>query len=284
MHYFEYNEDIQHRTGELPLAYYDVDEHHPRYHMRMHWHRETELLRMRRGALQLYVDNALLEVQPGDLVVLGEGALHGGDAENGEYECIVLDPYALLMHIEPCKQAMKRILGRTIHLKNGAISTDPGFAEDLERLFRIVKSGVQGDEMSIVGALYGVFGRLSQHAREAVEVPASRAGVKAEQLKPALEYIEKNYGGSVTLEALARETGLSPKYFCRCFRAVTHRSPIDYLNHYRIECASFLLTSSDMTIAEIAQRCGYSDSSFFIKQFRRYKGTTPKKYRAGTAQ
>jgi AraC-like DNA-binding protein len=138
--------------------------------------------------------------------------------------------------------------------------------------------------MSIVGALYGVFGRLSQHAQEAVEVQASRAGVKAEQLKPALEYIEKNYGGQVTLEVLARETGLSPKYFCRCFRAVTHRSPIDYLNHYRIECASFLLTSSDMTIAEIAQRCGYSDSSFFIKQFKRYKGTTPKKYRTGTAQ
>jgi hypothetical protein len=118
MHYFEYNEDIQHRTGELPLAYYDVDEHHPRYHMRMHWHRETELLRMRRGTLQLYADNALLEVHQGDLVVLGEGALHGGDAQDGEYECIVLDPYALLMPIEPCKQAMKRILGRTIHLKN----------------------------------------------------------------------------------------------------------------------------------------------------------------------
>ena len=63
-------------------------------------------------------------------------------------------------------------------------------------------------------------------------------------------------------------------------RAVMHRSPIDYLNHYRIECASFLLTSSDMTVAEIAQRCGFSDSSFFIRQFRHYKNTTPRRYRA----
>jgi AraC-like DNA-binding protein len=58
-----------------------------------------------------------------------------------------------------------------------------------------------------------------------------------------------------------------------------HRSPIDYLNYYRIECASYFLVSSDMTVAEIAQHCGYNDSSFFIKQFRKYKGTTPRKYR-----
>ena len=62
-----------------------------------------------------------------------------------------------------------------------------------------------------------------------------------------------------------------------------HRSPIDYVNYYRIECASSMLASSDMTVAEIAQHCGYNDSSFFIKQFRRYKGTTPRRYRAGEA-
>ena len=83
MHYLAYNEPIQHRTGELPLAYYYVDEHHPRYHMRMHWHRETELLWMRRGTLELYVDDVRMEVGEGDLVLLGEGALHGGDAQDG---------------------------------------------------------------------------------------------------------------------------------------------------------------------------------------------------------
>ena len=80
---------------------------------------------------------------------------------------------------------------------------------------------------------------------------------------------------------LARLTGLSPKYFCRSFRAVVHRSPIDYLNFYRVECASALLSSSDLTVAEVAYQCGFNDSSFFIKQFRRYKGTTPRQYREG---
>ena len=280
MHYLEYNEQIQHRTGDLPLAYYYVDERHPRYQMRMHWHRETELIRVRRGALKLYVEDASVTLRPGDLAVVGEGVLHGGDAENSVYECIVLDPYALLMYIEPCKNAMKTVIGRTLYLENDTISADAPFAGAVERLCDAVRQGVEGDELCIVGALYETFGHLVRHADAEIRTGTARAGVKAEQLKPALEYIEKNYGCHISLETLARQTGLSPKYFCRCFRAIIHRSPVDYLNHYRIECASYLLTTSDMTVAEIAQRCGFNDSSFFIKQFRRYKNTTPHKYRS----
>ena len=281
MHYLDYNEQVRHMTGELPMAYYYVDEHHPRYHMRMHWHRETELIRMVRGRLRLYVNDMPLPVEAGDLVVVGEGVLHGGDAEDGIYECIVFDPYALLMHIEPCKNALKGLLGSTMVLKNSAIAADAGFASALDRLYNSVRGGMQDGGLRSVGALYEVAGGLTAHEDARLPVSSSGNGVKAEHLKPALEYIERNYGSHVTLEELARLTGLSPKYFCRCFRAIVHRSPIEYLNHYRIECASGLLLSTDKTVAEIAQLCGYNDSSFFIKQFRRHKGTTPHQYRAG---
>lgn len=284
MHYLKYNEDILHRTGELPLAYYHVDEHHPRYHMRMHWHRETELLWMRRGALQLYMDDRPVTVREGDLVVLGDGVLHGGEPKNAVYDCIVLDPYALLMHIAPCKAALKPVSGRTMLIENGAIAAEPEFLSALERLYGAVREGVDGNELRIIGALFEIFHHLTRHADKALALDSSRAGVKAEQLKPALEYIENNYASRISLDTLARLTGLSPKYFCRCFRAIVHRSPIEYLNHYRIECASFLLTTTDMSVAEIAQRCGYNDSSFFIKQFKRYKNTTPFQYRAETKE
>lgn len=280
MHYLKYNEEILHRTGELPLAYYHVDEHHPRYHMRMHWHRETELLWMRRGSLELYMDDRPLTVREGDLVVLGDGVLHGGEPEDAVYDCIVLDPYALLMHIAPCKAALKPVAGRTMVIDSGAIAAEPEFLAALERLYAAAGEGVDGHSLRIVGALYEVFHHLTLHADKVITLDSSRAGVKAEQLKPALEYIENNYASRISLDTLARLTGLSPKYFCRCFRAIVHRSPIEYLNHYRIECASFLLTTTDMSVAEIAQRCGYNDSSFFIKQFRKYKSTTPFQYRA----
>ena len=143
-------------------------------------------------------------------------------------------------------------------------------------------AGVSGRELSILGALFDCYGCLAERRDGAHLYGMSpRFGQKAEQLKPALEYIESHYSQPITLDTLARLTGMSAKYFCRFFRTIVHRSPIDYVNYYRIERAGQMLTLSDMTIAEIAQRCGYNDSSFFIKQFRRYKGTTPRKYRAG---
>lgn len=277
MHYFEYNESIQHRTGEIPLAYYRVDAQHPRYRMRMHWHRETELLRVTEGELELFVDDERLLLRAGDLVVLGEGAMHGGEPNDAVYECIVFDPYSLLLRTEACESALKGVLGKSFFIE--AERTPAGFTSALDRLYECAQC-VQGRELKTLGALYEAFGWLAECTETHLHAESTHTGVKAEQLKPALEYIEKNYSAHISLETLARLTGLSPKYFCRCFRAITHRSPIDYLNYYRIECASYFLRTSDMTVAEVAQRCGYNDSSFFIKQFRRYKDTTPLRYRA----
>ena len=59
---------------------------------------------------------------------------------------------------------------------------------------------------------------------------------------------------------------------------MTHRTPIDYLNYYRIEQACFKLATSNDSIAEIGMSCGFNDESYFIKTFKKYKGVTPKKY------
>ena len=157
---------------------------------------------------------------------------------------------------------------------------DPSFERAVEDLYGCVSGGVADRELQTMAALYGFFGQLVEKRDGAsMDTAAPRFSQKAEQLKPALEYIETHYGQPITLEALARLSGLSPKYFCRFFRAIVHRSPIDYVNYYRVECASHFLTTTDMTVAEIAQHCGFNDSSFFIKQFRKYKGTTPRHYR-----
>ena len=116
MHYLDYNEQIQHCTGDFPMAYYFVDERHPRYHMPMHWHRETEILRIRSGALRLYIDDREICARAGDLLIIGEGAIHGGDPETCVYECLVFDPKPVLMYVEACKRAVGPALNRNIFI------------------------------------------------------------------------------------------------------------------------------------------------------------------------
>ena len=157
------------------------------------------------------------------------------------------------MHTEACRRVFKGQIGRTIRLENRQIVSEPEIFGAAERLFAWAQLDTPSAAPKAVGALYELFGALADCPEPSLLTEWSASnGAKAEQLKPALEYIENHYAETVTLEKL---------------------------NHYRIECASHFLTASDMTVAEIAQRCGYNDSSFFIKQFRKYKNTTPKQYR-----
>ena len=279
MHYLDYNEQIQHRTGDYPLAYYPVDSHHERYRMPMHWHREAELIRVRQGRLRLYIDDREVSAGAGDLALIAGGVIHGGEPEDCVYDCVVFDA-GLLQGQDACARSLRGVLNHSLLLPCAVIHGDEGLKSAVSRLFSGCEAGVEANVLDITGALYGLFAGVSRCRGEALlDAPASRFGQRAEQLKPALEYIETHYGQSITLETLARLTGMSPKYFCRFFKTIVHRSPIDYVNYYRVECASHFLASGDMTVAEIAQHCGYNDSSFFIKQFRKYKGTTPKRYR-----
>ena len=93
MHYLDYSEQIQHGTPDFPLAYYYVDEKHPRYQMPMHWHRETELLRVARGRLKLYADNTALTLRRG-YFTHQRGHAARRRAENCVYECVGVDAKA----------------------------------------------------------------------------------------------------------------------------------------------------------------------------------------------
>jgi hypothetical protein len=98
MHYLDYNEKKQHGTPDFPIEYYHVDEHHPRYNMPFHCHKELEIIRILEGILYLKLDDEEFEAKAGDIIFINEGVIHGGLPHNCIYECIVFDIQRLLMH------------------------------------------------------------------------------------------------------------------------------------------------------------------------------------------
>lgn len=102
---------------------------------------------------------------------------------------------------------------------------------------------------------------------------------KVTQVKPVLEYIEAHFAEEISLDDLSSAVGMSSKYFCRFFHSITHQTPMDYVNSYRIEQAALLLASTDIPVTQVGLECGFHDSSYFTKVFRRYKKVTPRQYR-----
>jgi len=81
------------------------------------------------------------------------------------------------------------------------------------------------------------------------------------------------------VEDMARNCGYSFDYFCRIFQSYMHMSPKEYVIHIRVMHAKELLTSSDMSMKEIAEWVGYQSASFFTRQFREKTSLSPKEYR-----
>ena len=99
------------------------------------------------------------------------------------------------------------------------------------------------------------------------------------QILTAQQWLERNYGGDVKLEAVAADIGMSPRNFSRRFKQATGDSPSHYLQRVRMEAAKELLRTTDLTVAEVAYRVGYGDMSYFSKMFGRHVGCLPHSYR-----
>ena len=99
-----------------------------------------------------------------------------------------------------------------------------------------------------------------------------------------LSYVEGHFGERITVGQLARKAGMSESSLIRVFRRVTGWSPMNHVIRIRIWHAQELLARSDMRVTEIAYRCGFNDSNYFSRQFRKVAGVTPKAYRARTME
>jgi AraC-like DNA-binding protein len=99
------------------------------------------------------------------------------------------------------------------------------------------------------------------------------------RLDEVLNFLRRNKSESVTLEEVAAIAKMSPKSFCRFFKANTGKTLIEYLHELRIGEACRLLLESDLSISEIAFDCGFNNLSNFNRRFRQLKQTTPRDFR-----
>ncbi len=105
------------------------------------------------------------------------------------------------------------------------------------------------------------------------------AAVSVNQL---IAYINENYQSELTVESLARTFHVSPSYLHKIFRKQLNTSPIQYISNIKINEAQYLLSTSDLSIVQIAERCGFGDSRYFSRVFKCAAGISPSQYRAKT--
>lgn len=281
MRYADCQEQRPRGSFRFPIEFHHVDGSHPRYQMPFHWHMDYELLRVMSGTFTLSLDEKTLHLHAGDVVLIQDGVLHGGTPADCVYECIDFDLTAFLQNSAVGTRQTDDILNHRVTLQS-MFSADSAEAKLIHCLFDTLESPSAGVEFLTQGLIFELLGLLLQnHRYTETDARTVHSNRRICRLKNALRLIRERYDTPLTLEQLSSAAEMSPKYFCRFFAALTGRTPIDYLNYYRVECACTQLLYGDESVTEIALACGFNDLSYFVKTFKRYKGVTPKQFRKG---
>lgn len=94
------------------------------------------------------------------------------------------------------------------------------------------------------------------------------------------QYVDSRIGeGDVDLADLAARFGVTRATFTRKVKQHTGLTSAAYITSRRIRKACELLQTADMTVAQVAEACGYSDTAYFIMVFRKSMNKTPKQYK-----
>ena len=132
-----------------------------------------------------------------------------------------------------------------------------------------------GYKMDVTGKFYQLTVFLSRFYSLSGEKKQSEVFGMAK----SIAYIESHFTEPLTVSLLSQIAGFSPRHYTRRFLEITNSTPIQYINEIRLKKAVVYLESSQAPVAAIAAKCGFTDSNYFSRQFKKYYGVSPTEYR-----
>ena len=276
-----YNEIEQRGTADFPFAFFRVNKDHSRYNMVSHWHGELELVRIMEGEFHITLNGKLYIAKKGDIIFVNSETVHRGTPRDAVYECIVFHSDFLYSEHFDCFSFVKNIIDGECMI-NEFFPADSGKGYDaLREVFEAIGENRPSCKFLVVSAFYKFFAAVYEEKLYTQSVgeraPTNDKGII--MLKTILAFLRENYDKPLTLESISQTIEKSPKYVGAFFKRMTGKTPIEYLNEYRIEKAARKLRLTDMSVTDVAFSSGFSDLSYFIKTFKRIKGVSPGKYR-----
>lgn len=276
-------ENREHGDFLFPLGYYSMVYNDSSEMLDCHWHDELEFLMMTSGRAVFRVGDLQYNVKKGQALFFKSGEIHSAYSEDGAwgFSAIVFHPN--LLNSNPYDKIQNKyinpIINKQYMFATVILGEEQWEQELLVHLDEIIENAVKKEytyELLIKAHLYAIFSLLLRNARS-----ESDQGItyRCDRLKNAIQYIQENYNRQIHLSDLSQMVNMSEGHFCRCFKKIVAKTPIEYLNYIRVIKACDLLRNTDRKILDIAMEVGFNNFSYFINRFRVYMKSTPAEYR-----
>jgi AraC-like DNA-binding protein len=262
----------------------DVPEH-PDYPE--HSHDFTELVMVYEGSGTNCIDGFEYPISAGDVFVIHEGVKHSYKNSCHLHLCNVLFDSSLLnirgidmshlpgFHalflLEP--RLRKSNFNSRLHLRSKELLNAQ---ETIAKLEKEVDEKTPGFRLISQSLLLLLIGELSRW----YDQTSNRKSAKLIQIAQSIAHMEQFYCDPISIAELAGMANMSERAFYRVFHEATGDTPNQYLINLRLAKVAELLRHSDMSVTDIAYECGFQDSSYMTKKFRKLMGSTPRKFRS----
>lgn len=264
---------------------------YPNHRALCHWHEDIEWVYIRSGQMNYYMNGKRVLLNTGEALMVNSRQMHYGYSENGQ-DCdfirILCHPKIFITNSVLYQSYIAPVLSNPsleyLHFK-------PEFPEDTEALqllpeiLRIKKEHPAAYEIEAAALLSLLWCRLLRsHPMMPNEAAAKPKEPDLLVQRDMVSYIYSHYSESINLDEIAAAGKVCRNKCCQIFRRYLNQSPIDFLNHYRLEVSCHLLSNTKLSIAEICTACGFNHQSYYSKIFLRTYSCSPRDFRKRTEE
>lgn len=249
-----------------------------RYH---HWHQCLELLYVEEGAGVAIVDNQHYTMRPGRLFLFPPLSLHKvmvEEAARDRYRRTVihLDPHAMDRLLTPFPRRQARFAALSQRGSRAQVYDLAAVHPHIDHVFAHYEPLLNRGQCEDEHVACFILQLLTLLPESASEAPRTNATLSTQ----VMYWVEEHYGRKFKLAEMAQELNRSASYLSRRFQQETGEQIHDYLTSFRLRKACELLRHErPWSISDIAQRVGFSDTTYFISCFKKRLGETPLQYR-----
>ncbi|MDY4079872.1 MAG: AraC family transcriptional regulator [Clostridium sp.] len=280
-------ENKKHGNFLLPFIKYDTFIPNCFSIFPMHWHDEMEIIKIIKGKYIVNINLKEYVVEEGDIVILKPCTLHSFKQYENEKmasKTIMFDLSMLNSNVtDACSiKYFTPFLDNKVSYPTILKPCDKGYKnikECIDKLFLCYEEKNEFFELQLKSYLFELFYILFKECFEIHDCSTKIKDDTTNDIKAILEYIKINYMNPISIKDLANVVNFSEHYFMRFFKKYMGMTCIDYINEYRLNIATNLLETTDMSIMEIAVKVGVNNISYFNKIFKKKFNLTPKEYR-----
>lgn len=222
----------------------------------MHTHKSYEIMVYLAGTGYLKTPNKDYEFSPGSVIIVPPDTPHGSVSKSGFKNISIEGSFE-----------------KVLHYKDVTVKTDNKDREAV-RLAEMIYN----NRFKNAAYLAALCAALVRWIASESDNPSD---LNREVDNIIYKISENFFDSEIDLNDILKQSGYAPDYIRAHFKRITEKTPCEFLNGMRIKHARFLIEvySKNVSLSEVAERCGYNDYVYFSKKFKAVLGVSPSEYK-----